>query len=92
MTTGKSACLVLVPAPLDFGCDDSVDLRQVLPEHTLVRAAGLKNWICENAKSTRSYLKRIDAIIPLAYPIQTHKMTELPRVIHKHGEIGRAHV
>lgn len=86
MNDKVNARLVLMPAPLDFGCDEQIDLRLALPERTLKRAAGLKNWICENAKSTRAYLKRIDAIVPLAFPIQSLKMTELPRLVHKHGD------
>ncbi len=86
MSDPAGAALVLVPAPLDFGCEAPTDLRQVMPHQTLIRAASLKNWICENAKSTRAYLKRIDAIVPLACPIQSQKITELPRLVHKHGD------
>lgn len=61
-TLGK---LYLVPAPLDFGCDQVVDLQQVLPMGTLNMAASIQHWICENAKTTRAYLKRIDTCTPL---------------------------
>ncbi|MEP6589033.1 MAG: ribosomal RNA small subunit methyltransferase I, partial [Polaromonas sp.] len=50
--------LYLVPAPLDFGCDSQAPLQDVMPLGTLQIAARLCCWICENAKSTRAYLKR----------------------------------
>lgn len=78
--------LFLVPAPLDFGCEHSAPLDAVLPAHTLATAAGLHYWICENAKSTRAYLKRVDAITPLAVPLQQLHIQELPRAVHKHGD------
>ncbi len=78
--------LYLVPAPLDFGCDEAPDLQASLPLGTLQVAAGLTHWICENAKSTRAYLKRIDAITPLAQPIQAQSLVELPREVHKKGD------
>ena len=86
--------LYLVPASLDFGCDSQTALTEVLPDGTLKRAAQLTHWICENAKSTRAYLKRVDAIHPLAAPIQEQTITELPREVHKkgdHGGKGNAH-
>ena len=55
--------LYLVPAPLDFGCDTQVALDRVLPAATLEIASTLQHWICENAKSTRAYLKRFGASI-----------------------------
>lgn len=78
--------LLLVPAPLDFGCDQQVALQDVLPDTTLREAARLQHWICENAKSTRAYLKRIDAIAPLRVPIQHQQLQELPRNVHKKGD------
>lgn len=80
--------LYLVPAPLDFGCDTQTPLTQVLPEGTLRTAARLTHWICENAKSTRAYLKRVDALHPLAQPIQAQQILELPREAHKKGDHG----
>lgn len=78
--------LLLVPAPLDFGCAAQADLRDALPEGTLAKASGLTHWICENAKTTRAYLKRIGASHPLATPIQSMTITELPREAHKKGD------
>lgn len=78
--------LYLVPAPLDFGCDTTAALTDVLPTLTLHTAARLTHWICENAKSCRAYLKRIDTTTPLATPLQQLHIQELPRHIHKKGD------
>ncbi|MEO6276822.1 SAM-dependent methyltransferase [Roseateles sp.] len=76
MTLGK---LILMPNTLDFGVDDSLDLRAVLPQRVIETAARLTHWAAENAKTTRSLLKRIDAIAPLHQPLQAMQITELPR-------------
>ena len=78
--------LYLVPAPLDFGCDEQSPLQDVMPLGTIRQAAGLTHWICENAKSTRAYLKRIHDIEPLAEAIQAQVIQELPREVHKKGD------
>lgn len=81
--------LFLVPAPLDFGCDAQIPpapLTDVLPLATLQAAASLQHWVCENAKSTRAYLKRVDAICPLPGPLQALSIQELPREVHKKGD------
>lgn len=80
--------LYLVPAPLDFGCDAQMPLHDSLPEATLLTAARLTHWVCENAKSARAYLKRVDALHPLAAPLQEQTITELPREVHKKGDHG----
>lgn len=80
--------LYLVPAPLDFGCETQAPLTDVLPEGTLRTAARLTHWICENAKSCRAYLKRIDAHTPLAAALQAQNIAELPRQVHKKGDHG----
>lgn len=80
--------LYLVPAPLDFGCEVQAPLTNALPAHTLQTAAKLTHWICENAKSTRAYLKRVDATQPLAAPLQQQQIVELPRAVHKKGDHG----
>jgi 16S rRNA (cytidine1402-2'-O)-methyltransferase len=77
-----------VPAPLDFGCESQTALTEVLPEGTLRRAASLTHWISENAKTARAYLKRIDALFPLAAPLQAQNIAELPREAHKKGDHG----
>ena len=80
--------LYLVPAPLDFGCATQVDLLTVLPLGTLNVAAQLEHWICENAKTARAYLKRVDAHVPLTRPLQALQIQELPREVHKKGDHG----
>ena len=84
----KTGTLYLVPAPLDFGCDTQAPLQDALPSATLQTAARLTHWVCENAKSTRAYLKRIDALHPLALTLQQQQITELPREVHKKGDHG----
>ena len=78
--------LYLVPAPLDFGCADSTPIEQSIPLGTLQIAARLSHWICEKSKSTRAYLKRIDAVCPLVQPLQSLTLLELPREAHKKGD------
>lgn len=78
--------LYLVPAPLDFGCDTQAPLQDVMPLTTLQIAARLPCWICENAKSTRAYLKRINELQPLSHALQSLQIQELPREVHKKGD------
>ena len=78
--------LYLVPAPLDFGCDSQVALDRVLPFATLEIASSLQHWICENAKSTRAYLKRVGQTHPLCQPLQAMQLQELPHAVHKKGD------
>jgi 16S rRNA (cytidine1402-2'-O)-methyltransferase len=78
--------LYLVPAPLDFGCNTQAPLSRVLPDRTLEIAATLGYWVCENAKSTRAYLKRIGEIYPLCQTLQSMNLQELPREVHKKGD------
>jgi 16S rRNA (cytidine1402-2'-O)-methyltransferase len=78
--------LFLVPTPLDFGCDESQPIEDVLPALTLRTAAGLTHWITENAKSTRAFLKRVHAVVPLAEAVQAQQIQELPRQVHKKGD------
>ncbi|MDM0114298.1 SAM-dependent methyltransferase [Variovorax sp. J22R133] len=78
--------LYLVPAPLDFGCDAQTPVDETVPLGTLRAAAALTHWICENAKSARAYLKRIEALVPLAAPLQAQQFQELPREVHKKGD------
>ncbi|MDO8449820.1 MAG: SAM-dependent methyltransferase [Rhodoferax sp.] len=78
--------LYLVPAPLDFGCDSQMDLQNTMPLGTLTVAARLQYWVCENAKSARAYLKRVNEIVPLSSPLQALHIQELPREVHKKGD------
>ena len=82
MSEGGRGRLVLVPTPLDFGVVDAgaaADLREVLPLGAIRWAARLGYWAAENAKSLRAFLKRVDAIEPLAQPLQALHIVELPR-------------
>jgi len=88
MDEARLGTLYLMPAPLDFHCDTQVALECVLPRHTLEVAAGLSHWVCENAKSARALLKRIDAHIPLVTALQAQTIVELPREVHKKGDHG----
>lgn len=74
--------LYLVPNALDGGLSGSHPqpaLDEVLSLGVLRTAARLRHWVCENAKSSRAFLKRVDAIVPLVEPLQALDMRELPR-------------
>jgi 16S rRNA (cytidine1402-2'-O)-methyltransferase len=86
MSAQPQGTLYLVPAPLDFGCDTTSPLSESMPEGTLRQTARLQHWICENAKSTRAYLKRVGELHPLCAPMQSMEITELPREVHKKGD------
>lgn len=86
--SASSGKLYLVPAPLDFGCATQTPLTEALPQGTLVVAARLQHWVCENAKSARAYLKRVNELHPLPCPIQALQIQELPREVHKKGDHG----
>ena len=86
MSAAAKGTLYLVPAPLDFGCAHQTPLQNVIPMATLQVAARLPHWICENAKSTRAYLKRVGELQPLAHPVQMLRIQELPREVHKKGD------
>ena len=82
--------LVLVPNTLDLGTDCEVDLRAVLPQAVIERAATLGHWVAENAKTTRALLKRVGALVPLAQPLQQVQISELPRPPKGGGAKGAA--
>ena len=82
--------LVLVPNTLDLGTDHEVDLRQVLPQAVIDRAARLGYWVAENAKTTRALLKRVSQLVPLAQPLQLIQICELPRPPKGGAATGRA--
>src|SRR5690606_40947163 len=89
-TQKSSGRLLLVPTTLDFGCLDAQDeaapdLREVIPTGVLHAAARLQHWVCENARTTRAFLKRVDAVSPLATPLQALDIQVLPRP-NKGGE------
>ena len=77
--TGAGA-LHLVPNTLDFGvAGPPAPLDELLPRGVIRVAAGLGHWVCENAKTTRAFLKRVDAVCALARPLQEIAIVELPR-------------
>jgi len=71
--------LVLMPQALDLGSGHEVPLRALLPDAAIARAAALRHWVVENAKSARAFLKRVNAEVPLALPLQQIDIRELPR-------------
>ena len=80
-----SGTLVLVPNALDLGAD-AVDLRDVLPDGVIRRAAALTHWAAEDARSARAFLKRVAAVAPLGLPLQSIAIAELPRPRKGSGE------
>ncbi len=79
--TGKGK-VYLVPNSLDFGVDlgaATPDLQAVLPLQVIHIASQLGHWVAENAKTTRAFLKRVDALVPLKKPLQAISIVELPR-------------
>ncbi|CAN5567914.1 SAM-dependent methyltransferase [soil metagenome] len=80
MSQSRYGTLFLIPNALDFGVPGAaVDLQEVIPLGAIKVAAGLQHWAAENAKTTRSFLKRVDAVIPLSQPLQSLDIVELPR-------------
>ena len=74
--------LLLVPNTLDFGVAPAgavPGLQETLPLGVIRAAAGLGHWVAENARTTRAFLKRVDAVVPLARPLQDISIVELPR-------------
>lgn len=76
-----SGALFLIPNTLDFGVSAEAPplLSDDLPLGAIRTAARLQYWVAENAKTTRAFLKRVDAIVPLAQPLQAVQIVELPR-------------
>jgi len=75
-----SGSLFLVPNSLDVRTAEvDADLRERLPLGTLRVAARLGHWVCENAKTTRAFLKRVDAVCKLEKGIRELEIVELAR-------------
>ena len=87
-TTTQYGTLYLVPTPLDFGVgqNSATAPDRWLPSETLTATSQLTHWITENAKSTRAFLKRVEATHGLAAPLQAQHIAELPRAAHKKGD------
>ncbi len=77
--------LILIPNTLDLGCVDAndpdglPDLRDVIPMEAIRRAAALRHWVAENAKTTRAFIKRVGEVLPLSTPLQEQDIQTLPR-------------
>ncbi|MCH2242503.1 MAG: SAM-dependent methyltransferase [Aquabacterium sp.] len=74
--------LILMPNTLDLGTtrdQPPAPLGQVLPTLAITTAATLRHWVVENAKSARAFLKRVEAEVALAVPLQQMDIRELPR-------------
>ena len=75
--------LYLVPNTLDLGTTEpgslQPDIQDILPLGVLQQAARLTHWAVENAKTTRAFLQRVNAVVPLQRPLQDIQIIELPR-------------
>ena len=80
--------LLLVPNALDHGAEP-LPIAELLPHGVLQQAAALAHWVVEDARSARALLKRVQAVVPLALPLQAIDIRELPRP-PKGGAAGRA--
>ncbi len=78
--SAPTGSLYLIPNTLDFGTvAEANPIDDVLPASVIRTAARLTHWVAENAKTTRAFLKRVDAVVPLALPLQSLAIVELPR-------------
>lgn len=84
--------LLLVPNSLDSlaGPRAGHPLDHSLPLGVIRRAASIAHWAVENAKSARAFLKRVEPIVPLALPLQSISIVELPRPPKGAGASARA--
>ncbi len=85
-TRAHKGRLVLVPAPLDFGCATQAPITDVMGHGVLQTASQITHWVCENAKTARAVLKRVGEVCPLAVPLQEQHISELNRAAHKQGD------
>ena len=78
--TAPRGSLYLVPNALDFGMPGAAQpLDDVIPLGVIRIAARLRHWVAENPKTTRAFLKRVDAIVPLGLSLQSIDIVEIPR-------------
>jgi 16S rRNA (cytidine1402-2'-O)-methyltransferase len=77
--TSAQGSLILVPNTLDLGAPQAPPIEAVLPAGVLQQAAHLAHWVAEDAKTTRAFLKRVGAVVPLARSLQEIHIRELPR-------------
>lgn len=72
--------LFVVPNTLDFGAPGELaPLDELLPRGVIRAASRLRFWVCENARTARAFLKRVDAVCALERPLQELSIVELPR-------------
>jgi 16S rRNA (cytidine1402-2'-O)-methyltransferase len=71
--------LVLVPNTLDLGTAHAPPLADFLGTQVITEAARLTHWVAEDAKAARAFLKRVALHMPLALPLQSIEIRELPR-------------
>jgi 16S rRNA (cytidine1402-2'-O)-methyltransferase len=85
----STGSLYLMPNTLDFGAPgEPARLDELLPLGAIRVASRLEDWVCENAKTTRAFLKRVDAVCPLRRPLQELSIVELPRARKGGGANG----
>ena len=80
--------LLLVPNTLDLGTAHAPPLDALLGAQVIAEASRLTHWAAEDAKVARSFLKRVADHTPLALPLQSIQIQELPRP--PKGRIGVA--
>ena len=72
--------LWLMPNTLDAGVSGAVrGIEESLSLGVIRTAARTAHWVVENARSTRAFLKRVDAVVALSQPLQSIAIVELPR-------------
>lgn len=85
--------LFLVPNTLDFGTPGALaPLEDLLPRGVIRCASRLRFWVCENAKTARAFLKRVDSVCALERPLQELSIVELARPRKGGGETALADV
>jgi 16S rRNA (cytidine1402-2'-O)-methyltransferase len=72
--------LILMPNTLDLGYE-AQPLELVLPQQVIQQAAQIRYWVVENAKTTRAFLKRVQALAPLCAPLQEMHIQEIPKPV-----------
>jgi 16S rRNA (cytidine1402-2'-O)-methyltransferase len=77
--THTNGSLLLVPNTLDLGTVHSPPLAALLGTQVITEAARLTHWVAEDAKVARAFLKRVAVHTPLALPLQSIQIHELPR-------------
>lgn len=71
--------LLLVPNTLDLGSAYAPPLDALLGAQVIAEASRLTHWVAEDAKVARVFLKRVAEHTPLALPLQSIRIDELPR-------------